>query len=171
MPRKRTRSSTQRLREILALWEAFHAGLEQAIRALPDSALGFRPQPRMRTLGQLVRHTLWCEAYYISGLPGAPKSRPALPKEFKSKRELLKAMRRVHKRSLRYLKRLTDEDLDRRKRFTWLPKMSVRQVLLYLIAHEAHHRAQVYTYIRLWEPSRPRHPKPWWVVRGRLVDD
>jgi hypothetical protein len=47
--------------------------------------------------------------------------------------------------------------------------MSVRQVLLYLIAHEVHHRAQLYTYIRLWEPPGRRHAKPWWIVRGRLV--
>jgi hypothetical protein len=45
-------------------------------------------------------------------------------------------MRLVHKGTLAYLKRLTDDDLDRQLRVSWLPRMSVRQVLLYIIAHE-----------------------------------
>lgn len=151
---------------MIALWEALHAGFERAVRGLPDAALGFRPKPRMRTLGQLVRHTLVAETYYFSGLPKGRKNRPRLPTKFKTKRELLRAMQLVHKRSLVYLRRLSDEDLDRQLRFPWLPKMSVRQVLLYVIAHEVHHRAQLYTYIHLWEPLGRRYSKPWWVVRG-----
>lgn len=165
MGRKRGSSSSRELREIIALWEALHAGFERAVRGLPDAALDFRPKPRIRTLGQLVRHTLWCETYYVSSLPAGPKRRPALPKTFRSKRALLKAMQMVHKRSLAYLKRLSDEDLDRQIRLAWMPKMSIRQVLLYVISHEVHHRAQVYTYIRLWEPAGRRSSKPWWIVR------
>jgi uncharacterized damage-inducible protein DinB len=166
MQQKRGHSSCRQLREIIALWEALHAGFERAVRGLPDAALGFRPQARMRTLGQLVRHTLVAESYYFSGLPRGRKSRPTFPKKFKSKRALLGAMQLVHKRSLANLRRLSDEDLDRQLRFPWLPKMSVRQVLLYVIAHEVHHRAQLYTYIHLWEPPGRRYSKPWWVVRG-----
>jgi uncharacterized damage-inducible protein DinB len=167
MPRKSQRSSSRQLREILALWEALHAAFERAVRGLPDAALAFRPKPRIRPLGQLVRHTLWCETYYLSCLPGAPKRRPAFPKEFKSRRQLLKAMRLVHKRSLTYLRRLNDEDLDRQLRVSWLPRMSVRQVLLYIITHEVHHRAQVYTYIRLWEPRGRKYARPWWIVPAK----
>jgi len=170
MQPKRPRPSRRQLREILALWEAVHKGLERALRGLPDAALAFRPQPRNRTLAQLVRHALWCETNYLSHLPGAPRKRPAFPKEFTSKRDLLKAIKLVHKGTFTYLKRLQDDDLDRQVRISWLPRMSVRQVLLYLFAHEVHHRAQVYTYIRLWEPPRRRHAKPWWVVRGRLTE-
>lgn len=169
MPRKSRRSSSRQLREIVALWEALHAGFERAVRGLPDAALAFRPKPRMRTLGQLVRHTLMAESYYFSRLPGASKNRPALPRKFKSKRELLAAMRRVHKQSLAVLKRLSDQDLDRHVRIPWLPKMSVRQILLYVIAHEVHHRAQLYTYIRLWEPRGRSYSRPWWVVRARTT--
>ncbi len=165
MRQKRGHSPGRQVREIIALWEALHAGFERAVRGLPDAALDFRPQPRIRTLAQLVRHILWCESYYFSGLPGAPKRRPTLPKKFKSKRALLNAMQLVHKRSLAYMKKLSDDDLDRQLRFSWLPRMSVRQALLYVFAHEVHHRAQVYTYIRLWEPPDRRHSKPWWVVR------
>lgn len=67
------------------------------------------------------------------------------PKKFQSKRALLKAMQLVHKRSLVYMKKLSDDALDRQLRFSWLPRMSVRQALLYVFAHEVHHRAQVYT--------------------------
>lgn len=167
MQQKQGHLSRRQLREIIALWETLHAGFERAVRVLPDAALAFRPKPRMRTLGQLVRHTLMAESYYFSALPRGRKSRPALPKKFQSKRELLRAMQLVHKRSLAYLKGLSDEDLDRQLRFPWLPKMSVRQVLLYVIAHEVHHRAQLYTYIHLWEPHGRSYPKPWWIVRGR----
>ncbi len=166
MQQKRGYSSCRQLREIITHWEALHAALERAVRGLPDAALGFRPKPRMRTLGQLVRHTLVAESYYFSSFPRGPKSRPTLPKKFKSKRALLRAMQVFHKRSLACLKRLSDEDLDRQLRLPWLPKMSVRQVLLYVIAHEVHHRAQLYTYIHLWEPLGRRYPKPWWVVRA-----
>lgn len=166
MQQKRGYSSRRQLREIIALWETLHAGFERAVRGLPDAALGFRPKPRMRTLGQLVRHTLVAESYYFSSLLRGRKSRPTLPKKFKSKRALLRAMQVVHKRSLACLKRLSDEDLDRQLRFPWLPKMSVRQVVLLVIAHEAHHRAQLYTYIHLWEPLGRRYSRPWWVVWG-----
>lgn len=166
MRQKRRHSSGRELREIVALWETLHAGFERAVGGLPDVALGFRPKPRMRTLGQLVRHTLVAETYYFSSLPRGRKSRPSLPKKFKSKRALLRAMQLVHKRSLAHLKRLRGEDLDRPLGFPWLPKMSVRQVLLYVIAHEVHHRAQLYTYIHIWEPPGRRFSKPWWVVRG-----
>ncbi len=167
MGQKRGAAPRRQLREILALWETLHAGLEQAVRALPDAALAFRPKPRMRTLAQLVRHTLMSETYYFSRFPGARNCRPALPKEFKSRQELLRAMRRIHQGSLAGLARLTDGDLDRPLRFPWLPKMSLRQVLLYLLAHEVHHRAQLYTYIHLWEPRGRRYPRPWWVIRRR----
>jgi uncharacterized damage-inducible protein DinB len=163
--KQREHSSSRQLQEIIALWETLHAAFERAVRGLPDAALDFRPKPRMRTLGQLVRHTLMAETYYFAALPTAPKSRPRLPKKFKSQRELLRAMQLVHKRSLAYLERLRDEDLDRRLRFPWLPKMSIRQVVLLVIAHEMHHRAQLYTYIRLWEPGGRRYVRPWWVVR------
>lgn len=167
MTEPRGPSPSRQLREIIALWEVFHAGFEQALRGLPDAALGFRPQPRMRTLGQLVRHTLMAETYYFSRLPGARRSRPRLPKEFKSKRKLLRAMHLVHNWSLANLGQLSDEELDRQLRYPWLPKMSVRQVLLNLVAHEVHHRAQLYTYVRLWEPADRRYPKPWWIIRKR----
>lgn len=157
-------SSCRQLREIIVFWETLHRGFERAVRGLPDAALGFRPKPRMRTLGQLVRHTLMAETYYFSALPKASK-RPVLPKQSTSKRELLRAMRLVHQRSLASLKRLSDEHLDGPLRFPWLPRMSVRQVLLYVIAHEVHHRAQLYTYIHLWEPRGRRYARPWWVVR------
>lgn len=157
--------SRRQLGEIIALWEALHAAFERAVGGLPDAALAFRPKPRMRTLGQLVRHTLVAESYYFSGLGSGRKSRPALPKKFESKRELLRTMRLVHKRSLSLLKPLCDEDLERPLRFPWLPKMSLRQALLYVLAHEVHHRAQLYTYIHLWEPPGRRYSKPWWVIR------
>jgi len=54
MQQKRGRSSCRQLRDIIALWEALHAGFERAIRGLPDAAFAFRPNPRMRALGQLV---------------------------------------------------------------------------------------------------------------------
>lgn len=167
MPQKRRPLPNRQLRETVALWETLHAGFERAVRGLPNAALAFRPKPRMRTLGQLVRHTLMCETYYFSGLPRGRKRRPTFPREFKSKQALLRAMRLVHKQSLASLKQLREEDLDRTKRFAWLPRMSVRQVLLYVIAHEVHHRAQLYTYIHLWEPRGRRYPRPWWVVRRR----
>jgi len=75
-------------------------------------------------------------------------------------------MQAVHKRWLASVKQLRDADLEHPLRFPWLPKMSVRQVLLLVIAHEVHHRAQLYTYIRLWEPLGRRYPKPWWVVQS-----
>lgn len=167
---KRPRTTQRQVREILALWNALHAAFERAVRGLPDAALAFHPQPRSRTLAQLIRHILWWETYYVSRLPGAPRRRPVLPRNFTSRRALLKAMRSVHRRSLAYFKSLRDDDLDRQLRVPWLPRMSVRQVLLYVFAHELHHRAQVYTYIRLWESPSRRHAKPWWVVRGRLTE-
>lgn len=165
MRQKRGHASSRELRDILAVWDALHAGFEGAVRGLPDAALRFRPKPRMRTLGQLVRHTLMTETYYFSGLTGRRTSRPTIPKQLKSKRELLRAMQRVHKWSLVHLKRLSVEDLERPLRFPWLPKRNVRQVLLYVFAHEVHHRAQLYTYVHLWEPRARRYPRPWWVLR------
>ena len=165
MPQKRGYVSCRQVREIIALWETLHTAFERAVGGLPDAALDFRPKPRMRTLGQLLRHTLMAETYYFAALPSARQSRPSLPPKFKSKRALLRAMQLVHKWSLASLKRLSDEALNRPLRFAWLPKMTIRQVILYVIAHEVHHRAQLYTYIRLWEPAGRRYAKPWWVVR------
>lgn len=165
MRRGRGDSSGRELRKIIVFWEALHSGFERAVRGLPDAALAFRPKPRMRTLGQLVRHTLMVETYYFSALPRRRTRRPTFPREFPSKRELLRAMQCVHRESLACLGRLRDEDLARPLRFPWLPKMSVRQVLLYVIAHEVHHRGQLYTYIHLWEPRGRRYARPWWVLR------
>ena len=167
--KKRVGPSLQQVNDFIAHWEAIHVGFERAIRALPESALDFRPKPRMRTLSQVISHTLEAESYYFFRLLKSGKSGPSIPKKFKLKRDLLSVMRAVHKLSLAYLRRMSDEDLDRMSRLPGGAKVSARQVLLYAIAHEVHHRAQFNTYVRLWEPSGKKFVRPWYLVEGKEI--
>ena len=166
MKQTKVLSSRQQLQDILAHWTALHEGLEQSLLTLPESAFSFRPKPRMHTLVDLVHHTLRSESFYFCNMLERHKPPWALPKTLRTRKQIIAAIRRIHRHSLRYMKGLTDKDLLREVRFPGGPKMTVRHLLLYAIAHEAHHRAQIYTYIRMWEPTGRKLPRPWYVVRG-----
>lgn len=164
--KKRRPSLPPDLQDILFLWEALHAGWERSIRSLPKAAFAFRPKPRMRTLGDLIRHTLVAELFYFYNLLEKKKCLWKLPKEISTSREALALIRRVHKHSLNCVNRLRESDLNREIRFPIGPKITVRYLLMHAMVHEAHHRAQIYTYIHLWESPGKRYSRPWKVVRG-----
>ncbi len=166
MKRTKVPASRQQMHDILAHWRALHTGLERSLRTLPESAFSFRPKPRMHTLADLIRHTLRAESYYFCNMLERRKPPWALPRTLRTRKQVMEAIRHIHRHSREYMRGLRDEDLTREVGFPGGPKMTVRHLLLYAIAHEAHHRAQIYTYIRMWEPAGRKYPRPWYPVRG-----
>lgn len=154
------------LREILmANKEAIRGKTRTLYPKIPADKLAWAPEPKALSLGQLLRHLAQSEAgmldvvrqgswWYLDERVGPPLTAyvgPATHKEAE-----LQRLEDAHAATIAFLKDVPLEALEREYRYERLNRaMRGWQVILGIAEHEAHHRGQLATYLRLLGEAQP----------------
>jgi len=166
---------------LVALKEELYSRTMQVAPLGPRDKLMWAPVPQALTLGQILRHMHRSElnrmrflngeidskTYYVlrHGEGKARDLKAALGEVMELDAELA-AFRDAHAYTLQILRGMTDADLLRPTEWGGKPRSTLEFFLL-LFEHEAHHRGQVATYLRLLGVERPEGPDWRGLVYGR----
>lgn len=166
---------------LMTLKEEMFARTMQVAPLCPKDKLMWAPLPDALSLGQLLRHMHRSEfnrmrfltgvidhkTYYVlrHGEGGAKDLKTTLGEVTDLDAELT-AMKDAHAYTIQTLRGLTDADLTRLTEWGGKERTTLEFFLL-LFEHDAHHRGQVATYLRLLGVERPAG-KDWrGIVYGR----
>ena len=146
-------------------WDAYHRPhLIEGIRRLPPEKFDFKPRPEMLTASQLVLHIaeaeLWWIHHIVDGEPYAdyvisdPEGRAGWTTNYDAPdhNALLFTIEEAHRHTQRWFG-FPVSDLT--KRFTRTrangvtSEYTLHWILEHVQEHELHHRAQLFTYLRL----------------------
>jgi uncharacterized damage-inducible protein DinB len=145
--------------------EAIRAKTKTLFPKIPAGKMTWAPEPKALTLGQLLRHLAQSEAgmldvvrkgswWYLEERVGPVLTSyvgPATDKE-----QEIKGLEDAHAATIAFLKDVPEEALQREYRNERLNRtMKGWQVILGMAEHEAHHRGQLATYLRLLGDPSP----------------
>jgi uncharacterized damage-inducible protein DinB len=141
---------------LVAEWTRAKLGVQEYIEAMPESGIGFKPTPEVRSFAEQMLHL--AGGNYMFGAVAAGKENPwdftkgkdpVNVAEFKqSKAALLKFVMESYDFAINAVKGLTTSQLDDTVQFFSM-KMPRHLVLTKGIEHQAHHRGQTTIYLRL----------------------
>lgn len=132
-----------------AVWALPHGFLERSLEMVPDSLLGFKPTPEVRSLGQLFAHVADAEFAFCAlalGEPMRPQAQ-SIEKTKSTKAELLQAL----KESGAYCERAyAQSDASAMTAAEFFGRKTNRMFILNLNgAHDYEHYGNVVTYLRI----------------------
>jgi len=127
--------NTERLK-ILSVWSQFR-----------DEDLPFRPEPRARTPHEQMVHQCVSEDVWMKTMLGLDLGEPPLPAQ-ETRLEFLRKYAGASGRRLDRLRGMADDWFEGQTRFFDVDRTRA-WVLTRRIAHSAHHRGQLTTYLRL----------------------
>jgi uncharacterized damage-inducible protein DinB len=126
---------TERLK-ILSVWSQFR-----------DGDLSFRPEPRARTPHEQMVHQCASEDIWMKGMLGIDLGEPPLPSP-ETRLDFIRKYADASGRRLERLRGMADDWFEGTTRFFDVERTRA-WVLTRRIAHSAHHRGQLTTYLRL----------------------
>jgi uncharacterized damage-inducible protein DinB len=166
---------------LIALKEEMFARTMQVAPLCPREKLMWTPTPDALTLGQLLRHMHRSEynrmrflngridhkAYYVlrHGEGSAKDLKATLGAVMDLDAELT-ALRDAHAHTVQTLQGMTDADLLRPTEWGGKPRTTL-EFLILTFEHDAHHRGQLATYLRLLGVERPTGRDWRGIVYGR----
>lgn len=166
-----------RAAELFPYWADNRALLVELVRPLREDDLTFRPAPGLSTLGAMLRHVITTEEHWWhGGILGEPYARwrPEGWERFSDEEKeayrrarfptvasIVQGLEAAHAPVQQFLGELDAADLCEKRLATWGKQNTLRWILWHLVEHDQHHRAQVYTRLRLLgrQPS-PIFPRP-----------
>ena len=141
---------------LVAEWTRAKLGVQEYIEAMPESGIGFKPTPEIRSFAEQMLHL--AGGNYMFGSVAAGKENPwdftkgkdpEKVAEFKqSKAALLKFVMESYDFAINAVKGLTAAQLDETVQLFSM-QMPRHLVLTKGIEHQAHHRGQTTIYLRL----------------------
>ncbi len=170
--------------DLFPYWRDNRALLVEVIAGLPDEELDVRPAPGLRSLGEVLRHVITAEErWWHGGIKGAPYDqwRPqdkglsaeewdrltnedkeaARTRRFPTVAAIVEGLRAAHEPVESFLGELEAADLCEKRRATWGDDNTLRWVLWHLVEHDQHHRAQIFTRLRMRGHAAPQiWPRP-----------
>ena len=170
--------------ELFPYWRDNRALLVDVIAGLPDEELEVCPAPGLRSLGDVLRHVITSEEYWWhGGINGAPydRWRPQdkrfsadewdrladeeketwRARRFPTMVAVVEGLRAAHAPVESFLGELDAADLCEKRRATWGDHNTLRWILWHLVEHDQHHRAQIFTRLRMRGQAAPQiWPRP-----------
>jgi uncharacterized damage-inducible protein DinB len=144
------RREVERLSQFL---EEVHTGLERAIDGLENVELNWRPSLSSNSVGNLLKHIIGSQAFWIHHVVGGKVTDRVRSAEFEAKdfdtSDLRKELSRVRKVTNLILEKLTDAELDKMRSY-WSQlaqrekQVSVYWCLFHVIEHSAQHIGQIF---------------------------
>jgi len=143
--------------EMYPYWERVRKTMIQAARLIPKGKLEWRPVKKMFTIGDLLRHMVDTEEFWIQGvLLGKGGNPDRKRKDFPTVDKILKDWERIHKKTLAALSRMPFSSLSKKVQIQENGQVPVGWLLWHVVEHEVHHRAQIVTYLRLLGVEPPQ---------------
>jgi uncharacterized damage-inducible protein DinB len=137
----------------LATWDVEAEQTVRVLRSLPREQYDFRPDPGMRTLGELAWHIAEIEGRMSFGIEQGEFDVKAVVPNLERPRTvaaLAPGYERVHREAMARLRGLDPEDYDAVVTFFDGRPISIRNVLWDgIIHHQIHHRGQLVLLCRL----------------------
>lgn len=131
-------------------WERVRKTISQAAALIPKGKLEWRPVKGMYSFGDLLRHMVDTEEFWIQGvLRGKGGSPDRTRKDYPTVAKIFKDWERIHQKTLAALSKMSATALDRKVKIEQNGKVPVSWLLWHVIEHEVHHRAQIIVYLRL----------------------
>lgn len=130
----------------------FERNLTRAvIAAMADGDMDFQPTPAQMTFGGQALHLLTAWETLRGALHGQgwQWNQGLTPERFPTQADVLRKFDEVTAADLAYYGGLAPEEFGRMVETTWGPPKSLLSLLMSWSAHEAHHRGQMVTYLRL----------------------
>ncbi|MFW9986659.1 MAG: DinB family protein [Candidatus Odinarchaeota archaeon] len=133
--------------------EEVHSGLERAIDGLENVELNWRPSPSSNSIGNLLKHIIGSQAFWIHHVVGGMVTDRVRSAEFEVKdfdtSDLRKELSDVRKKTNLVLEKLTDAELEQMRSY-WSQlaqcekQVSVYWCLFHVIEHSALHIGQIF---------------------------
>jgi len=143
--------------EMYPYWERVRKTLIQAAHLIPRGKLEWRPAKGMYTIGDLLRHMVDTEEFWIQGVLLGTKCDPDRKRrDFPTVVKILKDWERIHRKTVAALSKMPIRSLSRKVRIQEDGQVPVGWLLWHVVEHEVHHRAQITTYLRLLGVEPPQ---------------
>lgn len=170
--------------DLFPYWNDNRALLMDVIRGVPDAELEARPAPGFRSLGDVLRHVITAEEYWWhGGINAAPydtwrsqdkrvsaeewsrlsdeEKDAARARRFPTMAAIVEGLGNAHAPVESFLCQLEAADLCEKRRATWGEDNTLRWILWHLVEHDQHHRAQIFTRLRMHGYAAPQiWPRP-----------
>jgi uncharacterized damage-inducible protein DinB len=163
--------------ELYPYWEDNRALLVELLTLVTEEDLAFSPAPGLASLGALLRHIITTEEnWWHGGILGEPYAvwRPEGWERFSSEdkdayrarrfptvESIRDGLRAAHAPVEAFLRELDAWALCEKRQATWGESNTLRWILWHLVEHDQHHRAQVYTRLRMLGYAPPQiFPRP-----------
>ena len=136
--------------EIYPYWERARKTVIQAAKMIPKGKLEWRPAKGMLTFGDILRHMVDCEEFWIHDVllrkGGSPDRKR---KDFPTAVNILKDLEGIHKKTVAALSKVPMSSLPRKVKIEQDGQVPVSWLLWHVVEHEVHHRGQLITYLRI----------------------
>ena len=168
--------------DLFPYWADNRSLVMDVVAGLRDDELEFRPAADLWTVGEVLRHIIIAEeGWWHGGIQGEPYERwrpegweRLSPTEqhahyrerFPTVAAILTGLRAAHAPIEGFLTDFDAADLCLKRRATWGEENTLRWIFWHLVEHDQHHRAQLYTRLRMLGHQPPQiWPRP--QVMGR----
>ncbi|MHA2135557.1 MAG: DinB family protein [Candidatus Thorarchaeota archaeon] len=147
--------------------ESIHADLIRIMDEMTFAELNWRPSKTINSIGNMIRHVIGAESFWIHEVIGGTKIERNRESEFNHVSfrlsNLKELQKEVHQTSREVLHKQTNRDLENIRTY-WSAKeqlsrrSTIHQCLLHVTTHSARHIGQIY-YLRKLYLERPSHCK------------
>jgi uncharacterized damage-inducible protein DinB len=167
--------------DLFPYWGDNRAQLMEGTRALRDEDLEFSPAPGLRSIGEVLRHVITTEEHWWhGGILGKPYDewRPSGWERFTDEEKseyrrqrfptvgaILEGLEAGHVPVESFLRDVEAADLCLKRQASWGEQNTLRWILWHLVEHDQHHRAQLYTRMRM----RGHNPSQIWPRPGVMA--
>src|SRR5919109_2410519 len=130
---------------LLRRWRFIRRGTETLLNTIPEDKVNWSPNPKMRSMGDVIRHLIWSEAQFIGAtITGtyAPPSFESLQQECPTLASLRERWTRLHQACLDGLQKMDAAAFYRQLPSPYDATRSLPAVLVlsFHVEHELHHR-------------------------------
>ena len=117
---------------------------------MPAEFYDFKPNPEEMSFGQQMTHIAGSLVYRFSQLTNIDPPFRGMPKK-SDKETALKLLNQAYDYVLAVLPKVTPEQLNKKFKVDWVgrPETNGRQMMMNMLVHAAHHRAQCEVYLRI----------------------
>lgn len=123
---------------------------KKVLRAVPETALDYRPDPKARNAGDLAWHIIASQLWFLDGILRGefPMEEKGKPEEGFAIEQMIEWYEQRAPSLVEQLRAMPDEKLIQPVSFFGLYNYPVVTYFNFLIVHTVHHRAQLSTYLR-----------------------
>jgi uncharacterized damage-inducible protein DinB len=136
--------------DFIRQWEISKQFTLEVAAKMPAEHYTFKPTQEQMTFGAQLVHIAASLEYRFTELRGQKPDLAHL-KQIKTKEEVIAAVTKAYDFTIATVRTITPEQLNRKFKVDWVgrPESDGRNMMMNMLVHAAHHRAQIEVYLRL----------------------